>query len=375
MSSNTEEPVPLADPRAENALVREALVQAAAAVIDSGWYILGPKVTAFEAQLAQDVGVPGAVGVGSGTEALVLAMQGCGVGPGDEVIAPSHTAGPTIAAIHLVGATPVLVEVEPDTLCIAPRAVEAALGPRTKAIIAVHLYGHPADLTALAAIAARHNITLIEDCAQAQGASFHGQTVGGIGDLGCFSFYPTKSLGALGDGGAITAKSSDTLARMRWLRTYGWKKPQYAEVPGGRCSRLDEMQAALLLVKLKKLGEMNERRRSIARAYREGLAGSPLVLPPEREGCRHVYHLYVVRCRQRDALEVWLGERGIRTGRHYPHPTHLQPALVRDSRIPAPLTETERAAGEILSLPMFATMTDGQAARVIDAVRSFPGHQ
>lgn len=375
MSSDAADQVPLADPRAENALLRGALLEAAAAVIDGGWYILGPKVAAFEEQLARDVGVPGSVGVGSGTDALVLAMQGCGVSPGDEVIAPSHTAGPTIAAIHLVGATPVLVDVEPDTLCIAPQAAEAAIGPRTKAIIAVHLYGHPADMAALARIAADRNVTLIEDCAQAQGASFNGKAVGGIGDLGTFSFYPTKSLGALGDGGTVTAKSPDTLARIRWLRTYGWKKPQFAEVPGGRCSRLDEMQAALLLVKLEKLGGMNERRHRIARAYREGLAGLPLALPPEREGCRHVYHLYVVRSRQRDALEAWLAERGIRTGRHYPYPTHLQPALVRDSRIPAPLAETERAAAEILSLPMFATMTDAQVARVIEAVRSFPGHR
>ncbi|HKI97597.1 MAG TPA: DegT/DnrJ/EryC1/StrS family aminotransferase, partial [bacterium] len=346
------------------------LLRAVEQVIDRGLYILGPEVAAFEAELAQRTGTEQAVGVGSGTDALRLALLAGGVGPGDEVIAPSHTAGPTVAAIHATGAVPVLVEVDPETACIDPERAEQAIGARTRALIAVHLYGHPADMGALSALAARKGLLLIEDCAQAQGATIDGRTVGSIGDFGCFSFYPTKNLGALGDGGAITGNAA-WMERARALRTYGWTAPQYAEYPHGVCSRLDELQAALLRVKLGVLERDIDARRAIVGHYREALAGLPVGLPSERSGCRHVYHLYVIRTDRRDALREHLAAQGIATGVHYPYPVHLQPGLAAAARIPYPLTATERLCTEILTLPLYATLTDTQVERVAAAVRSF----
>lgn len=368
--------VPFADPRADNALLRDELVAAAAALIEGGPYILGPAVARFEAALAAEVGVFGAVGVGCGTDALTVALSAVGVRGGDEVIVPSHTAGACVAAIRVLNAVPVLVEVEAATACLDPGAVEAAIGPKVKAIVAVHLYGHPADLDRLERLADAHGIALVEDCAQAQGATFGGRAVGSIGAAGCFSFYPTKNLGALGDGGAVVSADADCVARARALRVYGWcREAQFSEMTDGRCSRLDELQAALLTVKLPHLSAWNERRRAIAARYREALAGlDDLILPVERPGARHVYHLYVVRSPARDALQAALAERGIRTGRHYPYPAHLQPGLVEGVRIPAPLSVTERLQREILSLPIFPSMTDAQVERVIDAVRDALRH-
>jgi dTDP-4-amino-4,6-dideoxygalactose transaminase len=338
-------------------------------VIDSGHFILGPEVERFERTLAESMGVLDAIGVASGTDALVLALLGAQVKPGDEVITVSHTAGPTVAAIHTVGAIPVLVEVDESTYCIDPAKVRSALGPRTKAIIAVHLYGHFADIDALRAAAP--GIAIIEDCAQAQGASCRGRPVGSLGDASCFSFYPTKNLGAIGDGGAVASKDEALMDRVRKLRTYGWTKPQYSELEYGRCSRLDEIQAALLSVKIKTLPDNIRRRRAIAYRYRDGLRNLPLTLPTETPGTTHAYHLYVVRSDRRDALQSHLTSCEIGTGRHYPYPIHVQPGLVVNARIPEPLTVTEKIGSEILSLPMFATMTDAQADRVIAAVRSF----
>ena len=319
--------VPLANPAMDLADVREKLVAAAARVIERGSYVLGPEVTEFEQRMAIRLGVPGTVGVASGTDALVLALLALGVGPGQEVITVSHTAGPTVAAIQIVGAIPVLVDVEADTFCLDAKALNAALTPRTKAVIAVHLYGHPAALDDICEFARQHGLFVIEDCAQAQELTIRGRMVGSIGDVGCFSFYPTKNLGAIGDGGLVAAHDQKLLERVRQLRTYGWTKPQYAEIAHGRCSRLDEIQAAFLAVKLEHLDEQIERRRAIARAYDEAFANLPLSRPIERSGCRHVYHLYVIRCRERDALERYLQNSGIMTGRHYPFPVHEQPGL------------------------------------------------
>jgi dTDP-4-amino-4,6-dideoxygalactose transaminase len=365
------DPIPMADPRADNALVRDELVAAATAVIERGPYILGPAVSAFESELANSLGVAGTASVGTGTDALVIAMLTLGVRPGDEVIVPSHTAGPSVAAIRIVGAIPVLVDVEVDTSCIDPLAVEQAIGPKVKAIIAVHLYGHPADMARLSAIAARNNIHLIEDCAQAQGATLDGKQVGSIGNMGCFSFYPTKNLGALGDGGAVSSVDPAKIEKAKALRLYGWAtKPQFAEISGGRCSRLDEIQAAMLAVKLQSLPAWNDRRRAIGAAYDAAFADLPIVTPIEKPGARHVYHLYVIRSERRDALEMALGRHGIRTGRHYPFPVHIQPGLASGARIPAPLTVTERLQNEILSLPIFVAMSGSQVERTIAAVRN-----
>jgi dTDP-4-amino-4,6-dideoxygalactose transaminase len=285
----------------------------------------------------------------------------------------SHTAGPTVAAIAALGATPVLVDVEADTFCLDPDRLEAAFGPRTKAVLVVHLYGHPADMERIAVIAQAKNVPVIEDCAQAQEALYRNGLVGSFGVMSCFSFYPTKNLGAIGDGGAVLSRDAALIERLRQLRTYGWTRPQYAEVAGGRCSRLDEMQAAILNVKLARLTELVERRRALAARYTQALRDLPLMLPVEHADCRHAYHLYVVRSDRRDALMQALDAAGIGTGLHYPHPVHRQPAFAAVARITKPLAVTERLQGEILSLPLFPSMTGEQQNRVIEAVRAFFG--
>jgi dTDP-4-amino-4,6-dideoxygalactose transaminase len=362
-------PIPLAYPRGEAQLLRQQIADAVMRVVDGPAYILGPEVAAFEKVLAASVGAAEAIGVASGTDALVLALLGANVTAGDEVITVSHTAGPTVAAIRMIGAIPVLVDIDPKTYCLDPARLAAALGPRTKAIIAVHLYGHPADIDAIRKAAP--GVTIVEDCAQAQGAGSDGRSVGNLGDVSCFSFYPTKNLGAIGDGGAVITSDPGIGERVRCLRTYGWTKPQFAELENGRCSRLDELQAALLSVKLSVLPKSIARRRAIAARYQNGLKDLPLTLPVETEGRSHAYHLYVLRSDKRDALEAHLSREGIGTGRHYPLPVHKQPGLATHARIPAPLTVTEAISGEILSLPMFTTMTDAQADRVIAAVKGF----
>lgn len=367
------EQVPLANPRAEVERLRAQIDAAIARVLDSGHYILGPEVRALEDAVAKRTGAAGAVGVGTGTDALAIALLGAGVGAGEEVIAPSHTAGPTVAAIRMVGGIPVLAEVDGADYCITPEAVASAIGPRTRAVIAVHLYGHPARIAEIKALAEPRGIAVIEDCAQAQGSRIGGREVGAIGDLGCFSFYPTKNLGAIGDGGAVTASTQALLERVRKLRTYGWTKSQYAEIENGRCSRLDEVQAAILSAKLVHIDWAIEARRAIAARYAAGFAGLPLTLPTERDGTRHTYHLYVVRTPRRDGLAEHLAGKGVMTGRHYPFAVHQQPGLVAKARIPEPLTGTEQIVREILSLPMYADMPAAQVDRVITGVQSFFG--
>jgi dTDP-4-amino-4,6-dideoxygalactose transaminase len=271
----------------------------------------------------------------------------------------------------MVGAIPVLVEVDPETYCLDPSTLEAALSASSKAILPVHLYGHPADLHRIGLFARQHGLAVVEDCAQAQGAMIERQPVGGIADMGCFSFYPTKNLAAIGDGGMVVSKHPDLVDRLRRLRTYGWSKSQFAEIAEGRCSRLDELQAAILNVKLGSLAADLERRRSIAREYNAALADLPLVLPHEKRGCRHAYHLFVVRCDERDALARHLDCAGIGTAIHYPFPVHAQPGLALGSRIPQPLMLTEKLVGEILTLPLYPSMPEVDQARVIEEVRSF----
>ena len=367
--NDSRDPVPLAYPRGEIQALHDEIVAALMRVVDSDSYILGPEVTAFEKALAASVGAADALGVASGTDALSLALLAVGAGRGDEVITVSHTAGPTVAAIRMIEAVPVLVDISESSYCLDPAKITAALSPKTKAIIAVHLYGHPANIAAIRAAAP--GVPLVEDCAQAQGALSGGKPVGSLGDAACFSFYPTKNLGAIGDGGAVTSNDASIGKRARRLRTYGWTRPQYAELENGRCSRLDELQAAVLSVKLKGLPERIARRRAIAAHYRASFQGLPLVLPSEAVGMDHAYHLYVVRSDRRDALEAHLRKESIGTGRHYPVPIHRQPGLAAQARIPQKLTVTEKIGDEILSLPMFATMTDWQVERVVQAVRGF----
>lgn len=364
------QPVPLADPRRDLARYEAEMIDMTRRVINSGSYVGGSEVVTFEKAMAHATGVDAAAGLGSGTDALIFALQAAGVGRGDEVVVPSHTAGPSVAAINALFATPVFVDVEYDTACIDADLVAAAIGPRTKAILAVHLYGHPARLDVLARLATDHAVALIEDCAQAQGAFFSGKPVGSTGKFGCFSFYPTKNLGAIGDGGAVTG-AQEGVDLVRRLRVYGWNTPQFADIPYGRCSRLDELQAGYLNVRIKGLAEDVDARRRIARTYQELLAGVPIDLPTERADCRHAYHLFVIKSDARDALRQHLGKEGILTGLHYPFPAHVQPGLSVNARIEGSLDVTLQLQARILSLPMFVTMTDAEIGRVADAVRGY----
>ena len=365
--------IPFNDLRAHYLAHQAELDAAVARVLASGWYILGQETAAFEAEFAAACGVTGCVGVNSGTDALYLALRACGVGPGDEVITVAHTAVATVAAIRMAGATPVLVDIDPVTYTMDPLALAAAVTPETKAVIPVHLYGHPADLEAILAITRRHGLWLIEDCAQAHGALFGGKPVGSFGDLACFSFYPTKNLGALGDGGAVVGSDQTLLDRVRLLREYGWTpQARYVSAVEGVNSRLDELQAALLRVKLRYLEQENELRRSLALVYATNLPPG-VALPVERPNCRHVYHLYVVRVAHRDEVRAELAARGIGSAIHYPVPVHLQPAyqggIVTAGRLP----ETERAAAEILSLPMHPALTAAQVEHIAQVLTARAG--
>ncbi len=356
-----------ANPHASYLAYQQEIDEAIHRVLNSGWYILGKEVSTFEEEFAAFIGVPHAIGVGNGTDALELALRACGIGAGDEVITVSHTAVATVAAIELVGATPVFVDIETGSYLMDPRHIEAALSPRTKAILPVHLYGRPANLPAILEIARKHSLRVIEDCAQSHGASLNGVKTGAWGDVAAFSFYPTKNLGAFGDGGMVVTGDPQLSERVRQLREYGWKQRYVSDQPGMN-SRLDEMQAAILRVKLHHLSQDNERRERLAQVYLDALKGSCLRLPAGSPEGVHAWHLFVVAHQHRDELLDFLRERGIGTGIHYPVPVHLQPAY-RD-RIPLrlPLPNTEKAAAQVLSLPLYPELPVESAKRVADAV-------
>jgi dTDP-3-amino-3,4,6-trideoxy-alpha-D-glucose transaminase len=345
------------------------LAEASQRVLNSGWFILGPEVEAFERAFAAYHGVRHAVGVANGTDAIELALRAAGItNANDEVISVAHTAAATICAIERAGATPVLVDIDPHTLTIDPAAVAAAITPRTRAIIPVHIYGQAADLSALRALADKNHLLLMEDCAQAHGALFNGQKAGTFGQMASFSFYPTKNLGALGDGGAVITNDDGYAAKLRSLRNYG-QTVRYHHAEAGINSRLDELQAALLNVKLQTLDACNAERRGLAAAYDAALNGLPnLATPFARNAAEHVYHLYVVRTRARDALLEALKTRGIGTLIHYPIPNHLQPAYAGLGMKAGSLPVTEQAANEILSLPLYIGLTTDHVARVSEAI-------
>jgi len=364
--------IPQANPRAQYKSHQQRIEQAIARVLDRGRYILGEETAAFEREFADYIGVRFGIGVGSGTEALHLALRACGVGPGDEVITVSHTAVATVAAIELCGATPVLVDIDPHSFTLDPTRLPAAITPRTKAILPVHLYGQSADLEPILDIARRHNLRVIEDCAQSHGATYRGKRTGAWGDIACFSFYPTKNLGAIGDGGFVATDDSQLAEHARLLREYGWRQRYVSEISGWN-TRLDELQAAILRVKLQTLDADNARRRHLAALYDELLASSSVTRPVEMPYGQHVYHLYVVRSVRRDELQAFLRERGIGTLIHYPVPIHLQPAYRGRLGDIGSFPETERAACEVLSLPMFPELTEVEVDRVAQAVREFFG--
>ena len=363
--------IPFLDLAAEAAASREAVQAAIDRVLTRGWFILGPEVEAFERAFAAYVQAQHAVGVGSGTDALALALRACGIGPGDEVITVPNTAVATVAAIEMAGARPVFADVDPITFNLDPASAEQAITPCTRALLPVHLYGQAADLGSLLELARRHNLRVIEDACQAHGAEYRGRKVGAQGDIGCFSFYPTKNLGAYGDGGMAVTNDPALAERLRLLRAYGWAERDRSVIRGVN-SRLDEMQAAILLAKLPLLDGWIATRRELAARYGTTLAGLDSVqTPAEAAYGKHVYHLYVVRSAHRDALRAHLTERGIGTLVHYPHPIYLQDAYRDLGYQPGACPNAERAAATICSLPLHPHVTPEQVDRVASAIREF----
>jgi dTDP-4-amino-4,6-dideoxygalactose transaminase len=363
--------IPQSDPGAAYRAQQSEIDAAIARVLARGWYILGEEVAGFERDFARYIGAKHAIAVANGTDALVLALKALDLRHEDYVATVSHTAVATVAAIELAGARPLLVDIEPAGYAMDAAALTRVLKAppgRIGAIIPVHLYGQAADLAPILPLAHEHGIPVIEDCAQSHGARFGERRLGSLGELGCVSFYPTKNLGALGDGGIVVTADDALAERVRALREYGWRARYVSDIPGMN-SRLDEVQAAVLRVKLPGLEAHNARRAAIADAYDRGLAGSGLGLPWRRPGASHVFHQYVVRSRARDRLRDALKTRGVATNIHYPVPVHLQPAYRgRLSLDPSALHESEAAAREVLSLPMYPQLDDAAVARVIAAV-------
>jgi len=369
-SSPDSTPVPLVDLRAQYRTLREKVLAAIESVLESMQLNLGPNVRAFEQEFASYCGTQYAVGVGSGTEALHLALLAVGVGPGDEVITSAHTFFATVEAILLCGARPVLCDVRDDTLNIDPEQVERRVTPRTRAIIPVHMHGQPAEMDALLDIGRRAGVAVIEDACQAHGARYRGRRAGSLGDAGCFSFYVAKNLGAYGEAGAVVTSNPEIARAVAALRDHGSEERYHHNRPGVN-SRLDEIQAAVLRVKLPYLDEWNDARRRLAGRYGQLLAGANVRLPFEHPDCTHVYHHYAVRVADRDRLREHLQAKGIATGIHYPVPLHLQPALASYGWERGTFPNVERAANELLSLPMYAELQDADAQRVAAAVLEF----
>ncbi len=356
--------IPLSRPPIDDE-IKGAILKA----VDSRQYILGPECRAFEEEFAHYNGATHAVLTSSATAALWMLVKAFGARPGDEVLVPSHTAFPTVEAICFAGATPIFVDVD-ESFTVDVRDAAAKVTPRTVGFVPVHLYGHPADLPALQALCAERGLWLLEDCAQAHGTEWQGRKVGGFGRAAAFSFYPSKNLSVMGDGGLLVTNDDAVAARCRQLRDHGrLNKDVHAEV--GFNLRFNDIQAAVGRVLLRRLDAMNEQRRRVAARYARGLAGLPLSLPSERAGARHVYHLYVIRTDRRDALAKYLRERGIATGIHYPVPCHRQPAV--ESLASPALPATERLVREILTLPMSAGHTEAEADEVAAAIREFFG--
>jgi dTDP-4-amino-4,6-dideoxygalactose transaminase len=374
MGASIGAPISWASPAAQYRAHQKAIQAAIARVLDNGFFVLGEEVDSFERTFADYCGVNHGVGVASGTDALELAMRALGIGPGDEVITVSHTAVATAAAVLACGATPVLVDIEERYYTLDPSRIEAAVTPRTKAIVPVHLYGQAADMDSIVKLARARKLRVIEDCAQATGGSYGLRRLGSLGDMACFSFYPTKNLGAIGDGGMVVTSDAGLAARVRRLRQYGWDEARKTHEVG-RNSRLDPMQAAILAAKLPHLDADNARRAAIAARYDRGLAGSPLVVPAARANAAHVYHLYVVRCDDRSRLMAHLRTDQIGSAVHYAEPVHVQRGYAEKSVLPQDgLPVTGAIVDKILSLPMYPELTDAEVDRVIASLRRYDNH-
>ncbi len=372
--------IPQADPGAGYRAQKAEIDAAVARALDSGWYILGREGEAFEREFAAWLGTARAVGCANGTDALALILRGLGIGEGAAVATVSHTAVATVAAIEMAGAVPLLLDIDPDTYTMDPDELAAVLEdpppglPPIRAAIVVHLYGQAADLGPMVEACQRAGVVLIEDCAQAHGATLGGQKLGTFGQAAAFSLYPTKNLGALGDGGVLATDDFELADRIAALRQYGWKE-RYVSAMVGVNSRLDEVQAAILRARLPRLDAGNARRREIAAAYDAALAEGGRIAPPlRRPGTEHVFHQYVLRVADRAAVQAALRAEGVGTGIHYPVPVHLQGAYKgRVPLGPAGCGETERAAAEVLSLPMYPELTDAQVGRICAALRGLGG--
>lgn len=353
-------------PQAQFKTYKDDILAAVSRVLDKGPYILGEEVESFEKEFAAYHDIDYSVGVGSGTDALILSLKALDIGDGDEVITVSHTALATAAAIVWAGATPVLVDIEKYFYTMDPSKIEEAITPRTKAIIPVHIYGQPCDMDAILAIARKRHLKVIEDCAQAHGALYKGQKVGTMGDVGCFSFYPTKNLGAIGDGGGIVTRDAHVATRVKRMRQYGWDDQRVSQEIG--CvSRLDPLQAVILRIKLRHLDRDNDRRRTVAEAYNDLLKTSGFTLPKVRDNCEHVYHLYVIQCDNRDDLKKDFMTKGIECGIHYTHPVHDHPGYQGRIHIgPSGLKETNSCIQKILSLPMYPEVNILQLKEKLD---------
>ncbi|MEE9910662.1 MAG: DegT/DnrJ/EryC1/StrS family aminotransferase [Deltaproteobacteria bacterium] len=359
--------IPMVDLKRQYAGMKTEIDQAVGQVLEQTQFILGPNVAALETEIAAYHGLPYAIGCANGTDALLLALRAIGIGPGDEVITTPFTFIATAEVVALAGARPVFVDICPDTLNIDPDQIAAKISSRTKAIIPVHLFGHPADMAPIMDIARKHHLKVIEDCAQAFGADYQGQPVGTIGDAGCFSFFPSKNLGCYGDGGIVITRDEAMASKIKMLRNHG-SAVRYYHSEVGYNSRLDEIQAAILRVKLPRIDEANEARRKNAAAYCRALAGKDIVLPSERPGCKHVYHQFTIRVKNRGAVADALAQAGSASAVYYPVPLHQQDVFVKMYDLKETLTVSETCAGEVLSLPMFPELTPDEIRLITDVI-------
>lgn len=362
--------ISLVDLTAQYHSIKAEIDAAVLSTLESGHFILGPQVVKFEESIASYLGVQHVIGLASGTDALVIALRALNIGDGDEVIIPAYTFFATAGTVMSVGAKPVIVDVDPQSYQIDVSKIESAITPKTKAIIPVHLYGHPAEMNPILEIASKHGLKVIEDNAQGFGAEYLGKKTGSLGDIGCLSFFPTKNLGAYGDGGAVVTNDLALAEQMRMLRAHGWKKKYYSEMVGYN-SRLDAMQAAILQAKLPHLDWWNEKRSELSKRYDEHLAPLGIVTPVEREWAKHVYHLYVIRTSKRDALQAFLKDKVIASEVYYPLPPHLSVPCKKFGYKEGDFPHAEKAAKETLALPLYPEMTLAQQDEVIAAVKEF----
>jgi dTDP-4-amino-4,6-dideoxygalactose transaminase len=365
--------IPLVDLTAQYHSIKKEIDDAVLSTLESGHFILGPTVTKFEESIASYLGLDFGIGLASGTDALVLALRALNIGAGDEVIIPAYTFFATAGTVVSVGAKPVFVDVDPESYQIDVSKIKNAITLKTKAIIPVHLYGHPADMDPILEIAREHNLKIIEDNAQGFGSEYKGRKTASFGDIGCLSFFPTKNLGAFGDAGGVVTNDEALAERMRMLRTHGWKKKYYSEEVGYN-SRLDALQAAILQAKLPYVDSWNQKRREIAQRYSEQLAPLGITVPIERTWGRHVYHLYIIRSKKRDELQSFLKQNGIASEVYYPLPPHLSVPCRKLGYAEGNFSHAELASRETLALPLYPELTLSQQDEVIAAVREFIKH-